>query len=188
MRLIMLSLFTVMCVAGKSQQPLIVMPIDTTQESKEYWNQWVTELLDMGVEKKGDSMYINEEVVKLVKDSVYRNSIYPEKYNWSTVLQCMKSMELKKAFWHLINVYMTDTSMKAPVIGTLVLYDSLMEMDKMLLNAYYTYAFTDPRVCKIEKGKPVIEHPDLLEKHLNITKELINIVRYFRNERAKMKQ
>ena len=69
------------------------------------------------------------------------------------------------------------------VIGTLVLYDSLVEMDKLLINAYYTYAFTDPRVCRVKNGKPDIFRPDLLEKNLMVTKEIINNVRMYRQRK-----
>jgi hypothetical protein len=69
------------------------------------------------------------------------------------------------------------------VMGTLVLYDSLVEMDKLLINAYYTYAFTDPRVCRIYKGKPDIFRPDLLENNLMVTKEIINNIRMYRQRK-----
>jgi hypothetical protein len=177
--------FTVLWLAGFSQKPQTVMPIDTTQVSREYWKNWMNDLLEMGIEKKDDSVFIKEEVVKLVKDSIYRKSIYPINYEWSSVLNLLKIMELKKAFWHLINVYMSDTTIKSRsmVLGTLVLYDSLIEMDKMLLNSYYTYAFTDPRVCRITDGKPDIYRPDLLEEHMNITKEIINNIYYYRRKK-----
>jgi len=188
MRIKFIILFTVLCVAGYSQQPLSVMHVDSTKESREYWEKWMNDLFEMGVEKKDDSVFIKEEVVRLVNDSAYRNSIYPEKYDWATVLNLMKQMELKKAFWQMINIYMTDTATRPMLLGTLVLYDSLIAMDKMLLNAYYTYAFTDPRVCRITNGKPDIYRPDLLEKHLNVTKEMINNIYYYRKERSKVQK
>lgn len=188
MRLIVILVFTVLWLPGNAQQPQTVMNIDTTQQSREYWNKWLNDLLEMGVERKEDSIYIKEEVIKLVKDSAYRNSIYPEKYDWPLVVSLMKVMELKKAFWHLINIYMTDTARRNMVLGTFILYDSLMEMDKMLINAYYTYAFTDPRVCRIKNNKPDIYRPDLLEKHLNTTKEIINNIQYYRREKAAKKK
>jgi len=185
MRGTLIALFTVLWLMANTQQPQTVMEIDTTRESREYWNKWLNNLLEMGVEQKDDSLFIKEEVVRLVRDSVYRNSIYPKKYEWPAVLKLMKAMELKKAFWHLINIYMADTANRSMVLGTFILYDSLVEMDKILINAYYTYAFTDPRVCRIKNNKPEIFRPDLLEKHLLITKEIINNIQYYRKEKNK---
>lgn len=166
----------------KSQPPTIV-PIDTTIESRVYWYKWLTDLNEMGVEQKKDSLIIKEEVMRIVKDSVYRKSIYPQKYSWPGALALMKGMELKKAFWHMINIYIADTTTRSMVIGTFVQYDSLIEMDKLLINTYYTYAFTDPEACRIIKNKPDIFRPDIMEKKLLITKEIIGSVLYYRKKR-----
>jgi hypothetical protein len=181
MKIVYFISFTVLWLTGFSQ-PQTVMSVDSTRESKLYWAKWLNGLYDMGVDQKKDSIYIKEEVQRLVKDSAYRNSIYPQKYDWPAVVTLMKSMELKKSFWHLINIYADDTTTRSRsiVLGTLVLYDSLVEMDKLLINSYYTYAFTDPRVCHIKNGKPDIFRPDLLEKNLAITKEIINNIRFYR--------
>jgi len=188
MRLFFLLLITVLWLTGFSQQPHTVIQIDTTRENKALPNKWFTDLFEMGVEQKKDSLYIQEEVLRLVRDSAYRNSIYPEKYGWPYALSLMKEMELKKAFWHLINIYMIDSLSRSMVLGTFVLYDSLVEMDKLLINTYYTYAFTDPRVCRISNNKPEIYRPDLLEKHLLVTKEIISNIQYYRREKTKVKK
>jgi hypothetical protein len=92
-------------------------------------------------------------------------------------------MELKKAFWQMINLYQDDTSRRNLVVGSFILYDSLMDMDKVLLNTFYTYAFADPAVCRIKNGKPDIFRPDLLEKKLRITREIIGYIWYYRKNR-----
>ena len=181
-----LILFLGLWLAGNSQLQT-VLSLDTTAESRKFREKWLKGLFEMGVEKKNDSVYIRQEVIRLVKDSAYRSSVYPAKYSWSTVIPLLKRMELKKAFWHLINIYMADTSTKQMVVGTFMLYDSLIDMENMLINTYYTYAFTDPRVCRIKNNKPEIYRPDLLEKSLNATRELINYVSYFREEKNKSK-
>ena len=182
MRQLLILLFTFLWLASLSQSQTI-MRLDTTRESKEYWNKWLTDQFEIGIEQKNDSLFIRPEVIKILNDSIYRNSVYPQKYEWPTALNLMKAMDLKKAFWHLINIYMTDTASHSMIIGTMLLYDSLMDMDKMLVNAYYTYAFTDPRVCRIQNGKPDIFRPDLLEKHLNVIKEIINYIWIYRQKR-----
>ena len=157
-------------------QPQSVMRIDTTIESRVYWNNWVNNLFEMGVEQNNDSFYVKEGVIKALKDSVYRKNLYPQKYEWPVALLLMRRMELKEAFWHLINLYMTDTVRRYVVIATFVKYDSLMAMDRILLSTFYTYGFADPRVCRMNNNKPDIYRPDLLEKHLNVTKEIINYI------------
>lgn len=179
-----MSLITVLWLHGNSQQPQPVIHIDTSLNNRKLWEKRLQDVFDMGIEKKGDSLVIREEVIKLVNDSVYRNSIYPPKYEWAGALAFLKAMDLKKAFWHMMNIYMTDSSSRQFVLSTFVLYDSLMEMDKILLNTFYTYAMTDPRVCRISNKKPAIIRPDLLEKNLMLTKEIIYSILYYRKERV----
>lgn len=185
MRSGLIFLFTVLRLLGNCQQPSAVMPIDTSKQSKEYWNKWASSLLEMSVEQKKDSLFVKEEVLLTFKDSALRKSLYPDKYDWPGAIALMKTMDLKKAYWHLINIYMTDTSSRSKVMGIFILYDSLMEMDNVLLNVFYTYAFADPRVSRIENGKAEIVRPDLLENHLAVIKEIINYIWYSRKEKSK---
>ncbi len=153
-----------------------LMKVDTTKASVEYWQNWMADLTEMGVENKDDSFYVKKEVLKLMKDETYRKSVYPKKYSWPAVVSLMNQMELKKAFWHLINLYQTDIEHRNIVIGTVIKYDSLMAMDKILLSTYYTYAFTDPEVYRITNNKPDIYRPDILEKKLKTTKEIVGYI------------
>lgn len=157
-------------------QPQGLMPIDTTQKSVEHWQKWLTDLNEPGVEKNNDSFFVRQEVLLLLKDSDYRKAVYPGIYSWQGVSALLNKMELKKAFWHLINLYQTDSARRNMVVGTFVLYDSLMDMDKILISTFYTYAFTDPQVCRITNGKPDIYRPDLLEKKLRTTREIISYI------------
>lgn len=157
-------------------QPQGLMPIDTTQKSVEHWQKWLTDLNEPGVEKNNDSFFVRQEVLLLLKDSDYRKAVYPGIYSWQGVSALLNKMELKKAFWHLINLYQTDSARRNMVVGTFVLYDSLMDMDKILISTFYTYAFTDLQVCRITNGKPDIYRPDLLEKKLRTTREIISYI------------
>jgi len=112
----------------------------------------------------------------MLKDSVYRKSVYPEVYTWPAAVGLMNRMELKKAFWYLINLYETDTAHRNIIVGTFLLYDSLVDMDKILLNTFYTYGLTDPRYCRIKNNKPDIFRPDIMEKKLRTTKEIVGYV------------
>jgi hypothetical protein len=185
MRIGLFILFTVLWLLGNCQQPPAVLSFDTSRQNKEYWNKWASNLLEMSVEQQKDSVYIKEEVLLTFKDSALRKSLYPDKYDWPAAIALMKGMELKKAYWHLINIYMADTSSRSKVMGIFIVYDNIVEMDKVLLNVFYTYAFGDPRVSRIVNGKPEIVRPDLMEKHLAVTKEIINYIWYNRKEKSK---
>jgi len=181
----LLAVIAALSANGFGQQ---LMKIDTSKQSVEHWQKWMTDLNEMGVEKKNDSFYVKEEVVKLLKDPAYRNAVYPAVYNWAATVSLLKQMELKKAFWHMINLYQTDTAHRNIVIGTFILYDSLMDMDKILVNSFYTYAFTDPQVCRIKNNKPDIFRPDILEQKLRTTKEIVGYIWMNRRAKADKKQ
>ena len=161
-----------------------LMRVDTSHESVQYWQQWMNDLNSMGLEKKNDTFYMREEVVKLLKDPEYRKTVYPGIYNWPATISFLNSMELKKAFWQMINLYETDTAHRNIVIGTVVMYDSLIDMDKILLSTFYTYAFTDPEVCRVTNNKPEIFRPDILEKKLRLTREIIAHIWEYRRQKA----
>ena len=177
-------LFLGLVVNGRAQGKAIPR-IDTSKASVEYWQKWLGSLTEMGVESKSDSFFVREEVLRLLKDSAYRSSVYPQVYNWPAVTALLQKMELKKAFWQMINLYQTDTGRRNLVVGSFILYDSLMDMDKVLLSTFYTYAFADPAVCRIRNGKPDIFRPDILEKKLRTTREIIQYIWVSRENRKK---
>ena len=87
----------------------------------------------------------------------------------------------------MLNLYQTDTVNRNMVVGTFILYDSLMDMDKIILNTFYTYAFTDPQSCRINNNKPDIFRPDILEQKLRITKEIVGYIWSNRKSKAEKK-
>ena len=92
-------------------------------------------------------------------------------------------MELKKGFWYLINLYAADTANKKLVIDALVPFEQMMDMEKVMVSTFYTYALLDPKVCNISNGKPVIKRPDIVEKEFGQLKEIIAYIDYYRKER-----
>ena len=94
-------------------------------------------------------------------------------------------MELKKAFWHLINLYRVDTVNRHLVVGSFIAYDSLMDMTKILLSTFYTYAFTDPECSRMKDGHPDIHRPDIMESKLRSTKEIIGYIWEYRKRKEK---
>lgn len=171
----LLFVFTVTCfqlaVHGQLKTEL---KINHSAANVAYWNGWVENLTEMGIEADADSIFVKPEVIKTMTDTAYRNELYPAHYNWPETVALLQKMELKKAFWHLMNLYETDVEHRPLILGTFVAYDSLVDMVKVLTSTFYTYGFADPRVCRIENSKPFIYRPDLLEKGLMRTKEMVN--------------
>ena len=88
-----------------------------------YVNKQISELSKIGIEAKNDSLMASEEVMKLLKDDKYRKSVYPAKYEWNDALALFRNMELKRGFWHLINLYDTDKEKRNLIVGFLCAYD-----------------------------------------------------------------
>jgi hypothetical protein len=172
----------IMSVAAVGQPPAAINT-KSIQTGEKYWSSYFDNLQSMGVETRNDSMIVREEVVKLFGDSLYRRLVYPDQYTWKEAILLLREMELKRAFWHMLNLYETDSANRSYVLGTFVAYDSLMSMDKILLSTYYTYAFADPRVSRIKDNKPDIFRPDLLERGLVRLKDIIAQIWYYREKR-----
>ena len=156
-----------------------------TSAAVKFLRNWEKNFLDAGISIEKDSFQISDESKRLLLDSQYRKETYPAKYNWPGAIQLMNKMELKKAFWHLINLYRTDTAHKELVLQTFIMYDSLVDMEKILLSTFYTYALTDPEVCTFKSGKPIIKHPDILEKKLEDVKYITAFIVDYRSRKQK---
>jgi hypothetical protein len=161
---------------------------DTASAGAEFLKNWQNNLFDGGFAIENDSLQLNDEAKKLLLDSEYRRTVYPQTYNWPMAIQTLKQMDLKKAFWHIINLYKTDTLHKELALQTFVVYDSLIDMEKVLINTFYTYALTDPEVCVFKNRKPEIVRPDILVAKFNKVKEVVNYIDYYRSTKATAKK
>lgn len=169
-----------MCLISPGQTQLQQIKIDTTVESEKFWSKWLSDLYEVGVVMEKDSIRINDEARLIIMDSNFRKLIYPEVYTWQTASFLLKKMELKKGFWYLINLYSEDTANKKLVIETLMTFDQLMDMEKIMVSTFYTYALLNPKTSNIKNGKSIIARPDLIEKQFGIVKEIIQYISYYR--------
>lgn len=149
---------------------------------------WLRNLNESGLEVSEDSLKIGEEFLKMLNDSVYRASIYPETYTWEQTVNYIQAMDLKKAIWFLINLYPENETNKKLVVQSIMAYDQLFKMDKLLINTFYTYSFLDPRISEIHNGTPEIVRPDILEDKLRNVKEIVNYIYYYRPKLDSLKQ
>lgn len=146
---------------------------------------WVKDLYEPGVKVEEDSIFMNVEAQKLMNDELYRNSIYPKSYTWQTTLNLIQKQELKKAFWYFINLYLVSDQNKDLVIKSILTYDKLFKMDKVLVSTFYTYSLTDPEIGTIKEGKSNVTSPHIMEKKLQALKEMLFYLDKYRKEDKK---
>lgn len=155
--------------------------VDTSKKAsktkdEKYWQDWLKDLYEVGVGQKGESLKITPEVEKVVKDEKYRSTIYPAKYTWPVAMDLMKNLELKIAFWHLINLYSESDRMKNLVMQALLPFDKHLEMDKIMISSFYTYGMIDPTATTVKDGKIEILRPDIIENKFNNVKQIIETI------------
>jgi len=150
----------------------------------QYDEQWVAKLYEHGVQIEGERIKINDEVKELIKNSDYRSSIHDNQRDWSVTLSYLQDNSFKKACWNLINLFGLHDYSDDKIIKILLTYDSVFEMDKMLVAAFYTYCYTDPEIGHIQDGKPVIEAPHLMEEKLRHVKKMIYYLEKYRADNS----
>lgn len=154
-----------------------------TPEQEAASQKWLANLYEMGVEIRNDSMILNEEAKRVLTDTTYYNFIYPKVYDWRIVQVLMKRMALKQAFWYMINLYHSNPKNKELVLQTIVPYDRIMEMDKIMISTLYSYISFDPEVSILEIGKaPVVKRPDIAEQKMLATKEIVSYILSYREQ------
>ena len=164
---------------------------DSISISKEQLSQTIDMLKSLntkGIDMSEDSVIVSDEFNKLLNDETYRRTIYPDVYSWEQTLNYIQTKDLKKAFWFLINLYPTSDKNKVLVLKSVITYDALFNMDKVLINTFYTYAFTDPEVSIIVENSPEITRPDILESKLRTVNELIQYINKYRETETHSKQ
>ena len=154
--------------------------LDTIVENGKYWSAWLQDLYDVGVVMEKDSIKINDEARKIIIDSNYRKLIYPPAYTWQAAVILLKQMELKKGFWYLFNLYIIDTLNRKLVIESIVSFEKIMDLEKIMTSTFYTYAMLDPQICNYNNGKLIITRPDIVEKKFNTLKEIINYISIYK--------
>lgn len=190
MRLLLLIILLILSFGIYGQQKSI-KPSDTISITKDQISQTINLLKDLnskGADLIKDSLFVSEEFKKLLNDETYRKTIYPDVYSWEQTINYIQTKDLKKAFWFLINLYPTSDKNKELVVRSVITYDALFNMDKVLINTFYTYAFTDPEVSIIVENSPEIKKPDILENKLRTVNELIQYINKHRETETTPKQ
>ena len=143
--------------------------------------KWLNRLSSKGVTYKNEEIVFDEEAIKLLKDKSYREKVYRE-YTLYDVGLSFSEMDIKKAFWQIINIY---PEKKDTLIQYVFAFDEILPVDEILLASFYTYAFFDPKITKLGNGKPDVYRPDIFEEYFRRTKEIIFVIDNLRNSKTK---
>ncbi len=141
-----------------------------------YHQEWLDETLRPGVLMTGDSISFSLEARKLMGNKNYRDQVYKDSYSFLDVQKSLIAMQLQKAFWQMIDLYPTH---QHEVLQYIMAYKQVINTDQVLLGAFYTYAFFDPKITTIKDQKPVIHRPDIFEEKFRLTKEIIHHIKYY---------
>ena len=143
--------------------------------------KWLNTLTSKGVTFKNKEIVFDEEAIKLLQDKSYREKVYRE-YTLYDVGLSFSEMDIKKAFWQIINIY---PQKKDTLIQYVFAFDEILPVDEILLASFYTYAFFDPNITKLDNGKPDVYRPDIFEEYFRRTKEIIFVIDNLRNSKTK---
>jgi hypothetical protein len=183
--------FFILCILpslSRSQDNLIIAETDSSrlidyvlefEKSEKRNKDWVESLTEKGVSSDDKEIFFSEEGIKLLNDSLYRAKIYKDKYSLYDVGVSLSNMDIKLAFWQMINIY---PQKRDTLIQYIYAYDKILPVDEIVLASFYTYAFFDPRITKINTGRPEVYRPDIFEEYFRRTKEIVYYLNYLRRE------
>ena len=110
------------------------------------------------------SVQFSSEMIRLLNDAEYRAGKYPSEYLLADVPGLLESGELPFALWTLMNVYSSNQDQVRTIV--FMLADRGVK-ESHYLNAFYTYAFTDPEIFAFPEGQePFLQNPLRLEEKL----------------------
>lgn len=157
--------------------------LDVTKDSSII--AWIKELDEPGVKLIADSLFISKESQRVLADAQYRSIVYPKVYTWEAAKGFIQNQDVKKALWFFINLYLVNDQNKEMVVKSILVYDKIFKMNKLLVSAFYTYCLTDPEIGTIEDGHSEITAPHIMEKKLNALKEMLFYLDKYRSANRK---
>lgn len=132
--------------------------------------RWLDEQMTPGIQTDSTSINISTEVRRIIGDTAYRDSVFHYPYSFVDVGNSLARTNLRLAFWQMINLYPHN---QERVLRYIFAYDKLIATDKLFSSAFSTYALLDPRITRVESGKPIIEHPDVTDDIFHTMNEIV---------------
>lgn len=171
-RLLTTCLLGLLCIISSNVKGQALKPA-STGSTNDSTLLWLKDLNEAGIKVDGDSIFVSKESELLIKDDNYRKIMYPAVYTWPVAISFIQKQEIKKALWFFINLYLINDQNKELVVKSILMYDKVFKMDKVLVNSFYTYSLTDPEIGTIEEGHSKITAPHIMEKKLNALKAML---------------
>lgn len=159
--------------------------IKENEKNKIAAEKWLKHLNESGIEVKGDSVFVSKEYERALNDDQYRYFVYPIKYTWKKANALIKKMQLKIAFWHLINLYSENDASKEMVLKSLLMFDRVLAINEALPAVFNTYIYLDPEVSVIKNGDSEITRPDILEEKLRNLNEILSYIETHKEQQKK---
>jgi len=145
---------------------------------------WLETLSQPGVSLEEDAVVMNAEAERLMTDENYRKEMYPEVYTWEKTMEFISKQELPKAFWYMINLYQDNDKNKELVLKSVLTYEQVFQMDKVLVSSFYTYIYMDLESSVFVDGVPEVISPDIMEGKLNTLKDILYFIAKFRENKT----
>jgi hypothetical protein len=131
------------------------------------------------------TVQISAETIRLLKDATYRAAKYPSAYDLTIVPALLEKGDLPFALWTLMNLLPSKEKEVRTI--TFMLADRGIQGSDYL-NAFYTYAFTDPDVVVFPVGQaPFLQNPKRLEDKLESCKTLAVYTEKYRKLKSEEK-
>lgn len=125
--------------------------------------------IETGIKFADGVLSISEENKRLLSDKAYREQIYPDQYTFQVLPDLLQNGNMSLTLWHLINLYQLNPVFTLRIINDISALDVRGEH---LAEAFHTYAYTDPKVSKIDNGHYELMKPEALDKHIKATNAL----------------
>jgi hypothetical protein len=143
--------------------------LETLRRAEIEGRAYIQQQTTPGVRMDSSKVMFDDEAKRVISDSLYRDSVYRQPYTWERVVDALKSGNLRLGVYQMINMYPDNKEKVVEYIGA---YDKAVPVEKLVNAAFYTYALLDPRITRIENGKPLIYRPDLMEELFRYANEI----------------
>lgn len=128
------------------------------------------------------SIRFSGETTRLFRDAKYRADRYPAAYAIGQVPDLLDAAEIPFALWTLVNVHLSNPEQARVIAYKLAAHGIRPEH---YLNAFYTYAFTDPAVFHFgEEGGAFLENPGRMEEKLESCRVLAALTDNYHDRHA----
>ena len=131
-----------------------------------------------GIRLEDNQVFVSQEFKRLLTDSLYRTQVYPSQYQFDEITSLLADQKEHLALWYLINLYEIKPLLTLQITKDLSAH-TIQSED--FVTAFYSYAYTDPRVVEIKDGSYFVQKPELLDRQIKVTNLLASVLNKWKN-------